>query len=219
MNTISIETKSRAGLGKKAAKLSRRTGQVPGVLYGGDEVLHFEAHENTFKDLVYTPDFYTVKLNVDGKEHDAILKDIQFHPVTDRIVHIDFLKLVPGKKVTVDVPVRFNGTPEGVFMGGKLVSKLRKITIKGTPENLVDVIDIDVEHLNLGDSVKVKTIELENLEVMNNPGIPIVSVEIPRAAKSALAEEEEAAAAAAAAEGEEGAAEGEGAPAEASAEQ
>ncbi len=200
METISIKAEERTDLGPKAARKARRDGLVPCVLYGAGETVHFTAPTGAFKNLIYTPNFHTVDVEVAGKTHRAILKESQFHPVTDNIVHLDFLALVDDKKVTVNLPIRFTGQAAGVKEGGKLMPALRTLSVKAFPKDLKSEIAIDVTEVELGKSIKVKEIELENMEIMNNPQIPIASVEIPRALKSAESEAE-----AAAGEGAEGA--------------
>ena len=196
MESITIEGQKRSDLGQKAAKTLRKEGRVPCVLYGGGDNVHFSAPELAFRSLIYTPDFFTATLNIDGQTHTAVLKDMQMHPVTDRLVHLDFLRLIPGKKVIVDLPLRFDGLADGVRAGGKLLAQIRKIRVKGMPENLIPEVVVDVTELELGKTIKVGEISIPNLEILNNPGIPMVGIEIPRALKSAQAEEEEAAPAA-----------------------
>lgn len=212
MQVVSINTAKRETLGRKATKASRAAGSIPSVLYGGDEVHHFTTTAKDVKSLVYTPDFKLAELELDGQKHKAILKDIQFHPVTDEIMHLDFLRLIDGVNVKVDVPVRYEGTSPGVKEGGKLMISLRNVTIKTKPEYLVDQLVADISEVQLGDSIRVKELQInENIELMTDPNIPVASVIVPRALKSI--EEEEAEAAEAAGEGAEAAPEGEGAPA------
>lgn len=211
MNTVSIEATKRSDFGKSSSKKLRQTGKVPCVIYGGKEAVHFEAPELAFSKVVYTPNFNIVDISVDGNNYKTILKDLQFHPVTDKILHVDFQELNDDRKITVEVPIVFEGLSEGVKEGGKLMPKLRKLKVKAFPKNLIDEIKVDVTELLLGKSINVSEISLENIEIMNNPGIPVCSVEIPRALKSAASEAEGAEAAAeggdeAAAEGAEAAA-------------
>ncbi len=215
MESVAIKGKNRTDLGAKAAKLTRRANEVPCVIYGGENVLHFTAPVLGFKKLVYTADFKLVEIEIDGKTYKCILKDMQFHPVTDKLLHMDFMELVDGQTIKVDLPVHIKGQASGVKTGGQLFQKLRTVKIKTTPEYLVDELLIDVSGLELGQSIRVKDIEIgEGMEIMNAPGNPVASVEIPRALRSLEAEEEEEAAAAEAAaaeaaEGEEGGEEGE----------
>ncbi len=188
MQTVAIEGQSRESFGKKYSKAARREGQVPCVLYGGEKNVHFSAEEKSFKHLIYTPDFKVAEINVAGASHKAILKNVQFHPVTDRLIHMDFVELVPGKKVKVDLPVELVGTAIGAKLGGALIMKMRKLKVSTTPEHLVDSIKVNVETLELGDSVRVRDVEkVEGVEILNGLSNPIASVEVPRALKSAEA--------------------------------
>lgn len=189
MQTVAIEGKKREELGTKYSRAIRKENQVPCVVYGGNEVLHFHAHKNAFSKLVYTPDFKIAEIDVEGKKVRAILKDIQFHPVTDALQHIDFIELVGGKKVKAEVPLRMQGVAPGVKLGGKLQQSIRKVKIMATPEQLVDHVTVDISMLELGQSVRVRDIATpEGLEVLNPPAIPVAMVEIPRALRSAMTE-------------------------------
>ena len=139
MKSITISGSKRESVGKKATKALRNAGKVPCVLYGGEKPLHFSADEAAFKNLVYTPNAHTVEIDVEGgNKFDAVLQDIQFHPVTDSILHIDFYQLFADKEVTMDIPVRLVGNSPGVRNGGRLLFRKRKLTIKALPANLPD---------------------------------------------------------------------------------
>jgi large subunit ribosomal protein L25 len=186
MKSIAITGNTRTDLGKKASKAVRTEGNVPCVIYGGENVVHFSAETKSFKDLVYTPDFKTAKVSVDGNDYNCIVKSIQFHPVTDEIQHIDFLELINGSKMKVEIPIRFKGVAPGTRAGGKLTQKLRRVKVKTTPEHLLDELFVDVAKLQLGQSVKVRDIILgEGMELETSSGIPVASVEVPRALRSA----------------------------------
>ncbi len=189
MNVVSIEAKKREELGQKATKQLRNDGLVPCVAYGGEEVHHFYASQLTFRPIVYTPDFNVVEINIDGKTIKCVLKDFQFHPVTDELMHLDFMELVDGKKVIVDLPLQFNGLAEGVRAGGKLLAQIRKLRVKALPKDLIPILDVDVTKLQLGKSIKVRELSYEGLEIMNSGGSPIVSIEIPRSLRSKKAAE------------------------------
>jgi len=191
MKTVTVEGNVRTDLGKKATLILRREGGVPCVLYGGEENVHFSAPAKAFKNIVYTPDFNLVNVEVDGKSHRAVMQDLQFHPVTDKLLHIDFMALTDGRAITTSLPIVFEGLAEGVKAGGKLLPKERRLKVKTLPENLIGELKVDVTNLTLGKSVKVGDLSYENIEILNNPNIPIASVEIPRALKSAQAEDEE----------------------------
>lgn len=181
MKTVEIIGFKRANLGKKESKDLRAEGNAPCVLYGGGEQIHFYAPMILFRDLVYTPDAHLVDLNIEGKVYSCILQDIQFHPVSETILHADFLQLFEDKPVKMDIPVKYEGTAPGVIAGGRLISKLRKITVKALPADLPDYISVDISKLELGKSVKVSEVKPENFEILNNPLNSIATVEIPRA--------------------------------------
>lgn len=186
MQTVAIEGKLRSEFGKKASKAIRREGLVPCVAYGKDKVIHFSAEPKAFKSLIYTPDFKVAELTIDGETHRAIIKDSQFHPVTDALLHLDFLLLIEGNTLVTDIPVRTKGIAPGVRLGGKLMQTTRRLKIKTTPENLIDHLTVDISTLGLGKSVRVRDVEgVDGIEIMTSPGIPLVAVEIPRALRSA----------------------------------
>lgn len=186
MQTITIEGKVRADLGKKATKALRVEGQVPCVIYGGDEVIHFSAPSSAFKPIIYTADFKLVEINAGGKTITTILKDTDFHPVKDNLLHADFLQLVPNKPLIADIPIKIVGISPGVKLGGKLMQLVRKLKVKTTPEALVDSVTVDVTTLELGKSTRVREIvPIDGVQIMNAPGIPVAVVEIPRALRSA----------------------------------
>ena len=204
MNVVAIKAESR-DLNSKASTI-RNSGKIPAVMYGGGEVVHFSTTHNDVKPAIYTPDFKITEIEVDGKKHRCIVKDIQFHPVTDAIEHIDFLEIEEGRMVKVELPVRFKGVSPGVKSGGKLIQSMRKVKVKVDPKDLVDELFIDISKLELGSAVRVRDIQLaQGMELMVNPAIPVAVVEIPRALKSAAskaATEEKGAAAAPAEEAE-----------------
>jgi len=211
MNTVSLNVESRDLTAK--ARTLRKAGKIPAVVYGGNNVEHITTTIGEVKHLIYTPDFKLAEMNVNGKNLKCIIKAIQFHPTMDTIEHIDFLAIEDGRKVKVEIPVRFKGESPGVKLGGKLMQSLRKVKVKLDPKDLVDELFVDISALELGDAIRVKDIEAaDNLEIMVNPAIPIAVVEVPRAVKAEEAAE-------AAAEGQDTPAEGaEGAPSEGAAE-
>lgn len=213
MKTVSISGSPRANVGKKDAQELRRKELVPCVIYGGKEQVHFSAPEKQFKHLVYTPEVNLVKLDVGGKEYNAILHDIQFHRLSDKIIHVDFMEIVPGKPVTMNIPVKTKGNSEGVKAGGKLLKKMRTLKVRGVAEKMPDEITFDVTNLNIGDSIKVSDVKLDGLSVMDEPTSTIVAVRVTRN----VAEETPAAGAAAPAAGAAAPAAGAAAPAAAGA--
>ena len=200
MKSITIKGSKRESVGKASTKALRNAGKVPCVLYGASENKHFTTIPLTLRPIIYTPDFKVVELDIDGTKTKCILKDVQFHPVSDEVVHVDFLELTDGKEVKVEVPVKFYGVAPGLKVGGAMIQKLRKVKIKTIPEKLINELQMDISKLELGQSVRVSDVVVEEgVEVLNSPNIPIASIEIPRALKSLEMEEEEAAEAEAAA--------------------
>ncbi|MDQ3394217.1 MAG: 50S ribosomal protein L25/general stress protein Ctc [Bacteroidota bacterium] len=195
MKKIEIIGYNRANLGKKEAKKLRAESYVPCVIYGGKEQIHFFAPMILFKNLVYTPDTHIVDLNIEGTKFECVLQDIQFHPVNEVILHADFLQLFKDKPVKMDIPIILEGTPDGVTKGGKLLQKLRKISIKALPDNMPDNIKVNVSKLKLGKSIKVGDLSLKKYEIINSPLVTVATVDTPRALRGVdgVDEEEEAA--------------------------
>ena len=190
MQTVSFNGTLRENTGKKYNNQLRKQGMVPAVLYGNNLNVSFALNPKDIKSLVYTPDFKVAELNLDGKTHRCFIKDMQFHPVSDEIVHVDFLALNDGIPVNVKVPLRTRGASPGVKLGGKLIQQIRKIEIRTLPENLVDEVTVDISSLELGAAVRVRDIDpIEGVEVLNIAATPVANVEIPRALKSAAAKE------------------------------
>lgn len=224
MKQIEIIGYERANLGKTEAKQLRNEGNVPCVMYGGKEQVHFHSPMILFRDLVYTPDAYMVNLNIEGNEYQAILQDVQFHPVSDVIVHADFLEVSDQKPIKINIPVRTTGTAPGVQDGGKLYVNQRHLLIKALPADMPDEILLDVSKLMLGKSIKVVDLKSDGFEILTSDLISVASVETPRAMRGKSVDEELAEAAAEAAlleggevaegaEGEEGAEGTDGGPA------
>jgi len=182
---------NRANLGRSASNQLRADGQVPCVLYGGSEQVSFYAPAYLFRPLVYTPDAYEVKLNIEGKEYQAILQDKQFHPVNDSLIHADFLEITDDKVIKISVPIRITGTAIGLQAGGKLQHKLRKLRLQGPASAIPEYVDVDVTRLKLGDSVKVEVIDLPGLTILDALSNPVASIVVPRSAKMGLGEEGE----------------------------
>ncbi|MGB4838141.1 MAG: 50S ribosomal protein L25 [Saprospiraceae bacterium] len=190
MVTLQIQGNSRSEFGKKGSRNDRNNGTLPAVMYGGDEVIHFTVTPAAVKHLIYTPEFKLADLEIDGKGYKAILKSVQFHPVTDQILHIDFLRLIDKAPIKVEVPVNFKGVSPGVKLGGKLIQQLRKIKIKTTPEFLVDELKADISKLDLGQALRVREIIVpKGVTIINNGATPVALIEIPRALKAAAAAE------------------------------
>lgn len=182
MKSITIQGQKRESVGKKATKALRDAELVPCVVYGGNEPLHFSTEEKSFKNLVYTPDAHTVSIEVDGETIPAVLQDIQFHPLTDRILHADFYQLSEDKPVVMEVPVRLTGRARGVVAGGVLRQSFRKLKIKALPSNLPDEVVIDVTKLRIGNKVYVGDIKTENYTFMHPDNAVVVAVKMARTA-------------------------------------
>lgn len=192
MKSITIKGSERESVGKKATKALRNAGKVPCVLYGGETPLHFSANELSFKNLVYTPNAHTVVIDLEGgKTFNAVLQDIQFHPVTDGILHIDFYQLFDDKEVTMDIPVNLTGNSPGVRNGGRLLFRKRKLTIKALPGNLPDFFDIDLSKLKIGGSIPVSSLLSDDYTILHPESTVIVQVKTSRNAAGDEEEEEE----------------------------
>jgi len=206
METVAVKAQVREEMGSRGANLVRKDGLIPAVVYGGDTVHHIGVGYNELRHAIYTPDFKIVNLDINGESYRCIVRDVQFHPVTEDIVHVDFLMLVPGKPVRVEIPVHFAGTSPGIKAGGRLVKKMRKIAIRTKPENLIHEYVVDISGLLMGQSIRVKDAKtIDGIEVLSGPNQPLATVAVPRALKGADAigeeEEEEEGTEAAAAEG------------------
>ncbi len=215
MKKVSVSGSPREDVGKKDAKRLRREGFVPCVVYGGKEQIQFFTSEKSFKDIVYTPDACIIKLDINGKKMEAVLQDIQFHPVTEGILHADFLEVLPDKPVKMSIPIKVVGDSPGVIAGGKMLVKRRRLDVLALPDKLPAEIDIDISSLEIGDSVVVGELSAEDVRFVDPENAVVVLVKSARAAMMAPVdlEEEEGEAVEGeeeAAEGEEGTAEGEG---------
>ncbi len=183
MKSITINGSQRESVGKKATKALRNAGQVPCVLYGGDKAVHFSAAELAFSKLVYTPNAHTVVIELEGGTvFNAILQDIQFHPVTDRILHVDFYQVFEDKEITMDIPVNFIGNPRGVRNGGVLRKNKRSLRVKALPGNLPDFIDANIEELKIGNKLYITKLENEAYTFMHPDNTVVCLVRRSRAA-------------------------------------
>jgi large subunit ribosomal protein L25 len=183
MNTITIEGQLRTGFGKSATRALRSQELVPGVIYGGSEEINFQAPAAAFKKLVYTPSFQIAEVVLDGKKYRTIMKDLQFDKVDDKLIHIDLLELVDGKKVIAEIPLKFVGTSIGVKEGGKLVTKMKSLKVKTFPKYLKENIEVPIDDLALNDNIRVEDIKEEHYEFLNSPRIPVASVVLTRVLK------------------------------------
>jgi len=206
MKTLAISVKERQSVGKTDTRALRNQGNVPCVLYGGEKQVTFYAHENDFRKLVYTPDTYVVELDINGSQINAIMQDIQFHPVSEKILHIDFLQVFDDKPIKVSLPVILEGAAIGVKNGGNLMFRRPKIITKGLVSNLPDAITINIEHLKIGMFIYIKDIEVDDIEFLAPSNSVVVGVKTARAAIEEEVDEAEGE------EGEEGEEGGEAAP-------
>ncbi len=192
MKSITINGLKRESVGKVATRTLRNAGKVPCVVYGGDEPIHFSADELAFSKLVYTPDVHTVVVDLgDGKSVNCILQDIQFHPVTDRILHIDFFQIFDDKEVMMEIPVRVVGNSRGVRNGGVLRIVNRKLRVKAIPENLPDFIEIDITEMKIGDIKVVSDVTNDDYKILHEESRTILQVRTSRTAIVDVADEDE----------------------------
>jgi len=188
MKSITIKGSERESVGKAATRTVRNAGMVPCVLYGGDQPVHFTAEEIAFKNLVYTPNVHTVVIELAGNTYNAILQDIQFHPVSDKILHIDFYELKDDKEITMEVPVKIAGTSPGVLAGGVLRLNLRKLKVRALPANLPDFVEANISELQMGNKLYVTKIPVDNFKLLNPDNTVVAQVRISRAAMKAAQE-------------------------------
>jgi len=213
MKSAKVTGQKRDALGKKNSKKLRAEGLVPAVLYGTKEVMHITVPFSELRKLVYTPEVHLIELDIEGEVHKAIIQDIQWHPVEELMMHVDFLKVYDDKPVIVNIPVIFEGQAKGVKSGGRLKRNMRKLKVRALAEFLPDTVDIDISDLAVGDSIKVEELQRDNLEFLDNQSNMIVGVISSRAALAAMElpedeeeEDEEGVEGVEGAEGEEGAA-------------
>jgi large subunit ribosomal protein L25 len=194
MKTVEINGSFRTDLGKKSSKQIRKSGAVPCVIYGKEKNIHFSAPELSFKGLVYTHEAHLVKLNIDKKEYRVVLKDMQFHPVKDNILHADFMEVFPDKPVTISIPIKVHGDSVGVIAGGKLVIKKRTIKVKGLADNLPEFLPVNISNLKIHEGVKVGDLSFDKIELLDPKKSLVLTIATSRVA--AKSEEEVAAEAA-----------------------
>lgn len=188
MKTVSIQGNKRDTFGKAAARQLRSEDLVPGVIYGGEETIHFTTPAKSLKSLVYTPDFQIAEVAVDGKTYRCIMKDLQFDVVTDKLSHIDLLELVEDKKVIANLPLKYSGQSAGVKEGGRLELKMKTIKVRTLPKFLVEAIEVDITNLQLNGNLRVEDVKADNMEVMLPGRQPIASVVMTRALRQAESE-------------------------------
>ena len=193
MKSITINGSQRESVGKSSTKALRNAGKVPCVVYGGEKPVHFSADEISFSKLVYTPNAHTVIISLDGKEEiNAVIQDIQFHPVSEKILHIDFFQLFENKEINMTIPVKFSGNAPGVRLeGGLLFKNKRKLYVKALPKNLPDFISVDISNLHLNDKVTIQDLLNENYVFVHPENMVVCQVKMSRASLSLTTAEEE----------------------------
>ena len=188
MKTIEIKGSFRTELGKKSSKQLRKIGNVPCVIYGKEKNIHFHAHELAFKNLIYTPEAHLVDLNIENELHKAVLKDVQYHPVSDKILHADFVEVFEDKPVTINIPIKVSGDSVGVIAGGKLTIKKRSLKVKGLPNDLPENLPIDITNLKIHESVKVGDISFDKIELLDQKKLMVLTIATSRVAQKTDAE-------------------------------
>jgi large subunit ribosomal protein L25 len=183
MKTIEIKSSLRTDLGKKASKQIRKMGGVPCVIYGKEDNIHFYADEMSFKNLVYTHEAHLVKILIDDQEFNAVLKDIQFHPVSDKILHMDFVQISENKPVVINIPVKITGVSAGVLAGGKLFIKKRNLKVKGLPKDLPEELPVDITNLKIHESIKVGDLAYDKIELLDPKKDAVAGVATSRVAQ------------------------------------
>jgi large subunit ribosomal protein L25 len=183
MKTIEIKGSFRTELGKKSSKETRKSGNVPCVIYGKEKNIHFYAHENSFKNLVYTPEAHLVKLSIEDKEYMAVLKDMQFHPVKDNILHADFIEIHDKKPVVINIPIKVSGDSVGVIAGGKLSIKRRSLKVKGLAADLPEALPIDITDLKIHEGLKVGDLSYDKIELLDPKKSMVLTIATSRVAQ------------------------------------
>lgn len=189
METLKIDAKKRDVMGKKESKKVRREGSIPCVIYGEGDTISFTIDAKSVKPLIFTPQSYLVEFSIDGKKEIGVMREVQYDPVSDEILHIDFFRVVKGKPIAIDIPVKLTGNSEGVKLGGKLSLAKRKLRVSGLMEHLPDAIVVDISDLGLGKSIFVGDISPENLTIHTPATTVIAAVKMTRAARGAAANE------------------------------
>jgi large subunit ribosomal protein L25 len=184
MKSVQLSGSLRTNVGKVNAKAVREKGNVPCVIYGGKEQIHFEADIRAFKPVIFTPNAHIVEIDLDGKVYKTVLQEAQYHKINDKLIHADFLEIVDGKPVTANIPVLITGQSDGVKKGGKLVLKMRKLKARGIAATLPDAITIDITKLDIGDSIAVGDITVDGATLLNAKNVSVVSVVTTRAVAS-----------------------------------
>jgi large subunit ribosomal protein L25 len=191
MKTVSLSGSRRENVGKKDAKKQRREGKIPCVIYGGEKQIHFSVEELSFDGLIFTPDVFIINIDIDGKNYQSVMQEVQYHPVTDKVLHADFVEIVEGKEITVGLPTRLIGDSMGVMKGGKLIHKMHKVKVRGLIGSIPDFVEVDITQMDIGGSIKIKDLTLGDLELLDHPNGVIVRVKTARVEAELEGDEEE----------------------------
>ena len=189
MKSVSISGSLRENVGKKDARAQRNQGLIPCVIYGGKDQKMFVVDERQFKNLLYTPEVRYAEVNIDGDVRKAIVQETQFHAITDKLMHVDFLEVVDGKPITIEIPLKITGTSPGVLKGGLLKKRVRKLKVRGLLENIPEEVVSDISNLEINDMTKIGDVHIDNLEIVDNPNKVIIQV-VPTRGSAAAATEE-----------------------------
>lgn len=176
MKSVSISGSLRENVGKRDAKAQRAQGLIPCVIYGGKQQFQFVVDERQFKNLIYTPEVRYAEIELAGNKFNAILQASQFHPITDKLLHVDFLEVVENKPITIDIPVKVTGTSPGVLRGGKMAKKVRKLKVKGMLENIPEYIELSINGMEINDTLKVADVQVPNISVVDNPNKVLIAI-------------------------------------------
>lgn len=187
MKTLELKGQAKENVGKKVSNSLRREGQIPCIIYGGETTVQFSAPETELKKFIFTPDVYLADIDINGKKLKGIVKETQFHPVTDELLHVDFVEVSDNKKVRVQIPVQVTGNSIGVRAGGKLAVNVRKLTVEAFPKDLPDYVTIDVTNLNIGDKLRVSEISVDNVNFLESANVVVAAVKVTRSSRSAAA--------------------------------
>jgi large subunit ribosomal protein L25 len=185
MKTVSMSGSLRESVGKKDAKLQRSEGKIPCVLYGGKEQYKFVADEKSFHQIIFSPDSFFVKLDLDGKSFNCVLKDIQYHPVSDTILHADFIEFLPDKPLTMGVPINFTGNAPGLIKGGQMVKKFRKLNVRALPKDMPESIEIDISELDIEQKITIGEIPQDKYKILEKPERYIIAIRATRVTATA----------------------------------
>ncbi len=180
MKKIKLSGSVRQNVGKAESAELRAEGKIPCVLYGGDSQIHFWAHGFYFRDIIYTPETSIIQVEVEGKSYDTVVQEVQFHPVSDALLHVDFLQLFEDKPIKLSMPIKYTGNSAGVKAGGKFVPRLKRLNVRALPKDLPEFLEVDITHLEMGKAIKVREISFPNVTILEAAANPICTVTVPR---------------------------------------